>query len=190
VLKWTWNSILRTTTITPGSYTAATLATALNTSFQAIDANLSVTFNSATYKFTFTFSAATPSVGVLNLATSTMNDLIGYATTASDTGSAGSQTSTQAAQLNPVNYLFINIDDCSRQIMNAGSALSFSFYLPINCNTGEILSLNTSMEADQTVDLGEYQSQAFSRVRIRITDDTGAVVDLNNNDWQMILKLN
>lgn len=189
VLRWTWNSILRTTTITPGSYTANTLASAINSAFQAINANLSVTFDSSTFKFTFTFSAAAPAVGVLNLSQSTMNDLIGYSPTASDTSSAGTQTSTQASQMNPINYLFINIDDCSRQIMNAGSALSFSFYLPINVNTGEIIAFNTSIESDQTVDLGGHD-QAFSRVRIRITDDSGAVVDLNNNDWNMLLKLN
>ncbi len=133
-----WNSSNSTLTITPGSYTLSQLQSALNTVIQAINSNLSVSLNSQTWTYSFIFLAATPNTDSFVLSQSTINRLIGFPSSI-NTVVAGSLTSTSVALFMDQAFLFINLDLIGTNVLSSTSNNKYSFYVPINVNTGEML---------------------------------------------------
>ena len=68
-----WNSANHTLTVPAGNYTSSQLLTELNSLISAVNSNLSVTYDSNTWTFSFVFSSASPNTGSLILSQSTIN---------------------------------------------------------------------------------------------------------------------
>ena len=90
-----------------GNYTSLQLLTKLNSLISAVNSNLSVTYNLNTWTFSFVFSAATPNTGLLILSKSTINQLIGFLSSAAVRAVAGTITSAIPVQFTDNRYLFI-----------------------------------------------------------------------------------
>ena len=82
-------------------------------------------------------------------------------------------------------YIFVSINAVGGNII-AGNNLIASFYVPINVNSGELISYFPTSPYMQIVKTG---NNLFQTVKISLMDDFGNLLDINNSDWSFVLKL-
>ncbi len=181
-----WNSSNTTLTITPGNYTLAGLQSALNTAVQTINSNINVSLDNQTWRFTFSFSSASPNTGSLILSQSTINRLIGFPST-TNTNSASMLTSTSVALMNDQAFLFICIDGVGDNIISTTNGNKYTFYIPVDVNGGDVLSYQTQLDQNQILKVN--QPIKYLSLHVRLLDNFGNSLNLNESDWSMTLKI-
>jgi len=184
-INWVSNATPSSGQIPNGFYNNTTLAAAVanllaTDGFQAYTA----TVNSITNAITITANAGFTLRFSLNSTTNAAS-LLGF-TPGTDTASATSQTGTNSVNLSPVLSFNILIDgNPSIQSASASSAAT-SFCVPVLANSlGWFLYQPGLYKSNpQTV----FFSQGPKTLHIRVTDEKGFLLNLNNLNWYMLLK--
>ena len=136
--------------------------------------------------FTFNFASANPSTGSLILSQSTINRLIGFNTN-TDTSASSYITSTVPAMFLDQSFLFISITTIGNNVTSTTASNSYSFYVPITVNGGDLLTYTSNLDLDNKFKVST-KTKYFS-FRIRVYDTFGNILNINNSDWSMILKV-
>ena len=181
-----WNSVQHNLTLTNGSYTLSELQTELNSQVQTINSNISVTLDNNTWMFTFNFSSATPNTGQLLLSKSTINRLIGFPST-TDTSLSGSITSTIPALTLDQSFIFISINEIGTNVLSSTLNNKYSFYVPVSVNAGDMLLYTSNLDLDNKFKVST--STKYISFRVRVYDTFGNILNINNSDWSMIIKV-
>ncbi len=174
-----------TVTITPGSYTAATLAVAIAAALNAAGigfTGFTCTYSTTTFLFTIGSGAAITFHWESPL--STLQTIIGFPSTLN---AATTQVGTTAATLGIPNSLYISMKGFTSNIFIAAQTANFApinFYIPLTANTGTLIFYEPDFENQWT----EHQDKLSQTVNIRLTDQAGNVIPLNA-DWLFSLDL-
>ena len=182
-----WNSANHTLTVPAGNYTSSQLLTELNSLISAVNSNLSVTYDSNTWTFSFIFSSALPNTGSLILSQSTINQLIGFLSPAVDTAAAGTVTSAIPAQFMDNRFLFIECEQLGDNVLSSTPPNKYSWYIPNIVNGGDMLSYQNNLDHNQEflIDTGSK----YYHLHFTLQDESGNILNLNGSDWSMVLKL-
>ena len=181
-----WNGANHNLTVTNGNYSLNELQTELNSLVQTINSSITVTLDTNLWMFTFNFASANPSTGSLILSQSTINRLIGFNTN-TDTSASSYITSTVPAMFLDQSFLFISITTIGNNVTSTTASNSYSFYVPITVNGGDLLTYTSNLDLDNKFKVST-KTKYFS-FRIRVYDTFGNILDINNSDWSMILKV-
>ena len=167
----------KTATLTPGSYTASTLAIEMQTQMNTVSAGYTVTYNTNQYTFTwsnaasFQFTTASDSpwyeIGLAN------------ATTASGT----SLTSSFPISLDRPLNLFISIQGLDKTVITGASQFSACICVPIDAARSQD-SLKEPEDEYIKVPTGTVILQ---RLKVRLLDQTGSPFNLQSGDWVLSL---
>lgn len=180
-LAFTLGSTLYTFTISPGAYTASTLANIIQTGMTNQVANSwNVSLDTTSLKTVITGTSAF----VLNLsnAISTMNAILGFGTT--DTSSATIQTSTNCFNLGIPTPLYIDIDELGRNISSSDKSLH-TFVIQMTQNSTSFANYRTMSDFRQ---MDNEQFGGLQQFSISLRQRNNLLVDLNNADWNMIIE--
>lgn len=143
---FTVNNVQTTITIPVGSYSAVTLASALQTALAAVSGGFTVTYSSVTLRFTFTFAGGAVPWGFIFTSRQSAYSLMGFLPVSSNlkTGNGSIVSSTVASPTGPY-YLYLN----SRTL---GSLINFNVAddaaqgsgpelcrIPITANYGQVI---------------------------------------------------
>lgn len=169
-----------TVSVAAGQYSASTLASALQTALQSVDATFTVTYSSTTGKFTIARSTAF----TLNLSSSlfTMKRQLGFNGT-SDTGSATSQVSDSFANIHNGNSISLHSDVLSKVLNNAitDTRNDYVLSIPIDQNPGNLIVYRPSQDIyykfRETIDCNE--------ITIQLRDIDNNVISLNGCEFEM-----
>lgn len=166
-------------TVTPGSYSASSLASALQTSLQLVDATFTVTFSTTTLKFTIARSTNF----VLNLSNSgfTMKRQLGFRST-SNTGSSTSHTSDSVVNLQNGNsvYLHSNVLSMAQDNKISDSRNEFVLSIPIDKNPGELIVYKPYRSTYLFKDAFDINAMT-----LYLKDADQNNIDLNGVDWEI-----
>ena len=180
-IPFTEGGTAKTATLTPGYYTNATIAAAVTTALNNASGGFNVfsaTINSITQRLTIT--ATQPFV--LNWGTRPSNSIarcLGFAAVDTDNGVLIGGTT--IVVIDTVLSFNIIIDGLGAIVNSKG--MWSTFYVPMDQNSGtRSFVLFQPEEFQQCIDV----SQSKSQLRIRVVDDDGQQLDLQQN-WQMIL---
>ena len=182
-----------TITITPGNYTAASLAQQLQTQLNTIPgSSWTVTYSSSTYKFTFTESnLGTKSFIFTN--NPAARRWLGFSSN-TPPSFATTITSDQAIQLYP-NSILVHSSLPGRQAYTALGNNNLSTYypitqsdvilrIPITNSPGDILTYQPSIE-----NIRDDVSSYLSSISFYLTDDSNQPINLNYLPWTITIKL-
>jgi hypothetical protein len=127
-----------TASITPGQYNASSLASALQTALQVVDATFTVTFSSITNNFTIARSMAF----VMNLSSPlfTMKRTLGFNAKV-DTASATSQNSDSVVFMQNGNSISLHSDILSKALDNhhSDNRDEYVMSIPVDANPGDLI---------------------------------------------------
>lgn len=181
-IVFTENATQKTATFVVGSYSGATLASALKTALDLASggyATFTVTFDSQTFKFTI----ASTQLFVLNFPLSVdAYILLGF--NFANTTSAVTTTSPNAAILSSPNILNLVIREFSESLYCATRIIDTTFLLLLKDGSGVV---NTWEPYSPVVT--RRSTNAFSRLTVQLTDMEGNIVDLNNADIDFHIKI-
>lgn len=170
-----------TVSVTPGSYDSNTLATALQTALQVVDATFTCTYSATTNKFTI----ARSTVFTMNLSSSlfTMKRQLGFNST-SDTASATSQVSDSCINIHNGNSITFHSDILGKALNNKFSDVRSDFVMsiPINVNPGDIIyyqpTTDNIYKFNEPINISEHVTFIFK-------DIDSNTIDLNGTHWEM-----
>jgi len=171
-------------TLTSGYYTTTTLAAEIQSKLRTAtgDATVTCVFNSTTFKFDFTSTAAII-FQWSNGASDTASELLGFTNT--------NVLLNGSSSINPVNLtstrgILIAIDKATSasSIMtgSVSSSLSGSFYIPINASFGSMINL-TDHNNKQRVTI-----ERATTLTIKLFDERGRTLQINDLNWSMLLE--
>lgn len=182
VLKYTISSIIYTVTIPFGNYNFFTLATALTSGFLTNGHTMNVTINRVDGKLTFT--GTTPFT--FNTLNSTILRVLGLLPTI-NTASIGNIL-TPPFQLNllGIKRLTLNSNSLSTVALNSNNFQTQSILgtIFINQPPYSIVFHQSDTNVNHTL-----RTKLVSAFEIRINDEDGNLVDFQNVDWLMKLKM-
>lgn len=184
------NSLTKTSTLTAGSYSAASLATAVATAITTTSGGFNTytgSYSSSTGRFTFTAGNA---FRFLCSSSKFPYTELGYAAT--DTGSATSQTSTNIVSLERPTYFYIDVDKFAQTLVsvpgNPGSTtnppikFSGTFCVPVGpVFFGDLIYFYP----DNSIVVEVDYPLSIDVLRIKLYNSRGAILDLNGADWHM-----
>lgn len=186
VLSWTSSATgAIQTTFTTGFYSASELATEVQTQLQADkysgDGNFTVTYNSATGKYTVQNASTIFSLDFQESA-STSDELLGFPIGyASATGATG-YISSYVAELNPVRTISIetNLPLANSQFNSNGQNLNILTTLPVNVNSGSYLT-----QIYDPLKVFKMEGDIPNTLHFRLFDQEARIIDLNGANWNM-----
>lgn len=168
--------------LTPGQYTASTLATEIGTQMTAASgiSNFTATYDTKTSKFTIT--STNNFMLIYNLFPgSTSRYLLGF--NSATTSNATSHTSDNVADLSYPGSICINVRENVDPTFTTTTGFNATFYIPINNSFGYPQYLD-AQSLPQTIELGERTKS----LTINITDTSGVAISLNGIEWEMLLR--
>jgi hypothetical protein len=189
-IYFTDNSTLRTAALTAGYYTGTQLASLLQTGMNAANSGFqtyTVTYNTNTYKFTIS-AGANFIMNWTGQATTTPYELFGF--TNANTASGTSVTSTNAAALNPYQFLILSIREFDNTIYTGFDSTSTTnpgctFVIPNTNGLAEQLSwippVRNVIKARPT--------GPVTQLHVKLVDSTGTTIPLNNGNWAFVLRI-
>lgn len=175
-------------TITPGNYTASGLAATIQAAINAtaLD-NFTVTYDTSTYKFTFTDTDVVAFEFLWATGTnagSTLPEILGFDGTV-DSGSATTHTSANATIVTGDGTVLVKsrkITSCMTNKPYYNNARSdVLFAVPVDVNPGSVILWQPRFE--QTFNFGKGAS--FDEFDFALVDKDGNEVDLNGATWTM-----
>lgn len=184
-------------TITPGSYTATTLASEIKSKANAAGSlTYDVTFNSSNGKFTITVSSSTVSIDVSD---STGNELLGFTT---DPADASSITSDTIAIVNPTDTIKVKSNYLSsfreytqyevpKNSVSDDSNTIFSLSIP-NVNFGDYINYDSTYIMENILQINKTKNYNFTKLKkhnidFYCTNDKNELLDFNGVNWTVIL---
>ena len=168
--------------LTPGNYTATTLATEIGTRMTATSgvSNFTVTYDTKTSKFTI---VSTNNFRLIyNLFPgSSSRKLLGF--NEATTSNATSHTSDNVIDLAYPRAIFINVRENVDSTFTSPTGFNSTFYIPVSYAFGspQILDAQTFPQTLELSDRTKY-------LTITLPDKNGATLDLNGVDWEMMLR--
>ena len=164
--------------LTPGQYTASTLATEIGTQMTAASgiSVFTATYNTTTSKFTI--NSSNNFMLIYNLFPGASSRyLLGF--NLATTTNATSHTSDNVADLSYPGSICINVRESVDTTFTTTTGFNSTFYFPINNSFGYPQYLD-AQSLPQTIELGERTKS----LTINITDTSGADIDLNGVEWK------
>lgn len=170
-----------TVSITPGQYTASSLASALQTALQVVDATFTVTYSTTTGKFTITRNLGF----TLNLSSSlfTMRRQLGFNST-SDTASNTSHTSDSVVNIHNGNSISLHSNLLGKALRNriSDSRSDYVLSIPITGNPGNLLYYAPGQDIVYKFDRPIHFEGDIS---FQLKDVDNNVLDMNGVNWEM-----
>lgn len=191
-LTLTVNAVTATVTIPDGNYTSAQMAAALKTVLDAAFSSLfTVTFDPVTMKCTIATPGSTISVVATGVTKNTewgLGYYLGFRGGVTTTGT-NAVTGTFVANLNPENYLLLDIEElnglASCALYNAGgSGLRTFAKIPLN---GASYQYNFYDKAVTYVER-RPQLNRLEKLRVSVRFHDGTLVDLNGCEWSFSIE--
>ena len=169
----------RSITITPGLYTGSQLATQLQTQMNTAYGSdvYTVTYLGApNYQLSWAISSGT--FQIMSNSTTPWNalGLLNSTTTA-----AANLTSTYPVSLDRPYNLFVSIQDLDRTVYTSSAQFSACFAVPVIIAQD---SLYQPLHEEFTL---PFDSKIMQRIRCRLLQQDGTVVNLNNGDWTVCM---
>lgn len=169
-------------TITSGQYNATSLASALQTALQAVDATFTVTYSTITGMYTI----ARSTVFVLNLSSAsfTMRRQLGF-NAKSDTASAISQTSDSYANLQNSNSISLHCELLAKFLDDIITDFRTDYLLsiPIDQNPGNLIVYRPAVDTIYNLREPIYADEMTFSLR----DIDQNIISLNGCEWEMKL---
>jgi len=177
ILSYTIETLSYEVVILPGNYNARQLVVYLTYNMP----NFTVTYNSIYNKFSFAHNSSNFTFNI----TSTCLGLIGM-NQMNHTSSANILTSTQSIDLMPHKCLCVSSNLVTSSVnLSSPSELGVLISLPITSAPYSMITYRGDMDHQQCL----YKN-AFSSIQLRLTDQHGKSLDLNNIHWAITLQLN
>lgn len=171
----------KTATLTPGFYTASTLATEIGTQMTTASgtSTITCTFSSATGKFTFVSNTNAIQFDFLNYTTNPANILLGFGLEQSS--SSTTVTSTYVSDISYTKYLNVTINN--QNVTYDTKNTTRTFLLPLSGNSLGLTVYEPYNTFPQIVDFQERTN----KITLVVRADNGQQIDLNNVDLSMVL---
>lgn len=173
-----------TITITPNQYTSLALTTELQTLLNASSSHYTVIYNSTTHKFAITNSSFdfTFTFTNNNLAQA-LGFFVGSYTSASQLLVSRAYVSTT---INPFTRFFIQISNASPNLTGVG--VPFSFSINNTVAYGSLIEYD-SYFINPSIQRISFSPISLINLQVRVIDHYGNLLDLQNSDWNMLLKI-
>jgi hypothetical protein len=193
VLVWTYdNNLIHTSIIEPGNYninifiqmlTTAMVYNTINNNVVTSHYDFTITYNSNTNKLTFQQKT---NQNFTFLSTSSMFSLIGFFENYNYVSHNGKLKSVKAVNLSPIQMMLIECNYTTNSIMKNHDENNRSVLcsIPIDTQQNGILVYNN---------INNYKINTFrntmSELNIKILDQDGHILNLNNVEWSMTLQI-
>ena len=172
--------------ITPGSYTATTLATQIAAQMNAVGARTyTVTYDPTTYHYTIS------ATGLFSLfynffGSSSIFPTLGFRFTTNSLP-ATSFTSNAAIQLMNLPNLYIKIDKAPFTVQSTGAASNFASFVvnSVVPQNGTFISWTRNTQFEQSVEVAVN----FDTLFIELSDANNNLADINSSEWSMGLRV-
>jgi hypothetical protein len=177
--------VLKTATLTEGTYTSTTLATEIQTRMNAIAANVyTVTFNSVSSKLTISTTLPNTIAFSWSAATNNAAKVMGFPTTDSTFQSV--KVSSYPVRLDGSLYIDI-ITNFRANVISSDGRSSIMARIPLSVSYGSILF----WENPSLRDTAFYAySDDFNSLNVRLVDDTGNLLPIPDNcEFSMTFKI-
>lgn len=176
------DGIDRTFTMTPGNYSVYDLIDALQTDFNTVSSGYLVTYSDISMKITITGTIPFQLTFGTNT-TNTMAYILGFNNV--NTTTALVHVSNNCINLSLPLYLCCDIDEFSSNSKSTNDSTSV-FVFPNKVNGGDLLSFSELTDYKQCAVISEPNVQ---NLNVRFSFPGNYDLDLNGNDWQMVLRL-
>lgn len=168
-------------TITPSNYNVNTLLTFLQTAMTGF----TITYNSATNKYTFTHATNVFSFK----SSSTCFELLGFLDSAQYNSTGLTLTSTISVNFFTIRNVLIecsNLITVNKTSNVADSNQSILTSIPITVSQGSILSYSNVFGLSDRI----ASVKNFASLNIRLLDQDGDLLNLNGTEWSITMQLN
>lgn len=182
VLKYTISSIIYTVAVPFGNYNFFTLAIALMSGFLSNGHTMTVTINRVDGKLTFTGTTSF----IFNTLNSTILKVLGLLPTINTASIGNVLTCSFPLNLLGIKRLTLSSSSLSTVALNSNNYQTQSILGAVFVSEAPfgMIKHKTETNIDHTL-----RTKFVSNFEIRITDEDGNLVDFNNQDWLMKLKL-
>lgn len=178
-----FDTVARNFVITPGNYSVYDLIIALQTGFNSVSANYTVTYSDISMKITIT--------GLINFrmmfATNTTASsayILGFS--AIDTALALSQRSNNCIDLSLPLYFNCSIREFNDNVKSTSDVDNCTFVFPNRVNGADLMVYSELTDYRQCSIVNEVNVQSLN---VKFTVNNNIPLDINNNDWVMLLRL-
>lgn len=170
--------------IPSGNYSVSDLVDSLVTLFNSVSAiGFTVTYSNVSMKLTITASANF-SLLFGTYTTSSSAYILGFAD--DNTTSALSHVSDFCIDLSLPLYIYCTVDEFSTNIKSTNNFDNATFVFANKVNSSDVLLFSKQTDYEQRSKVTEVNMQSL---RVRWTIHGNSILDINNNDWSIILGL-
>lgn len=171
--------------IPPGNYSITDLLTTLKSLFNSTSPyGFTVTYSDISMKITITASLSSFQMSFGSYTTNSSAYILGFSD--DNTTLALSHTSDFSIDLSLPLYIYCSIDEFSTNIKSTNNFDNATFVFPNKVNSSDILLFSKQTDYEQRSKVTEVNMQAL---RVRWTIHGNSTLDINNNDWSLILGL-
>jgi len=172
-------------TLPIGIYTSNSLPAALNTGFSSVGANVTVAYNTLTYRFMFT-NSGTAAV-TLQFGTGAQNNphtMLGFYGDDVILGNSGTISAQIPANFLPFQSLFIDIPQLTAGIGVGNN--SYTFIVPVTANSGDYIMYNNN-KLKQKICLNGIID--LFRFDVNLRQSNGSLAALYGDDWEAVIRI-
>jgi len=179
VFTYIKNDVTSSLKVTPGSFTSASLVTALSSAAAlAIGAGTTFTISAGTNKITY--SSGTP-ITILSSPFS-LASMLGF----TDQQTGTSILATNSYNINFDNYICIYIENLRTSSLEPNVPITFK--IPITVGMGNIQMYSEGTQWRQKIDISDPNFR-LDRLNIKVLDRFGKLLDNNGLDWSFTLEI-
>lgn len=185
------DSTSKNTQLTPGYYTASTLATHISTQMTSTSsgyATFTASYSSTTMKITI---SSTQNFGLefesgTNASTSLWREL-GYTQTDTSTGTT-SHVASNCINLAIPYTIYIQVDILGSNNIVESNGNESTFIVPITNGNSTLINYR---EKDNFLQEAQLNTgiNLINKIRIRLEDRNRNLIEINNSDWEMLLEI-
>jgi hypothetical protein len=171
-------------TLTHGFYAGSALATMVAAQITAQTPRVvTVTFDSLSYKYTLSGTAGdTLRLVFAGSQTNAANELLGFELVIYPTITSASIISVNCADLYPIKNLYVTFIDDNNRDLETNNYKRFSLIIKSNASFGQVIRYSKEAHFKQ-----EIQFENVKYIRYMLTDVHDNVIDLNGQDWVIVL---
>jgi hypothetical protein len=180
----------RTSTLTAGIYTSATLITHINST--ATTSSGVITFNS-TYSTTTLKStlSATGNFSIdwtYNTGSTNLAKMLGYNSSSTFSG-ASTYTATSVINILPFPVVYISTSLASvgtTALTGLNNGVNFTFSLPVNGNSGDQIFCDSGIYKQKFT---LPRTETLQQITVKLYGEKGHPINLNGSDWHLLIKI-
>lgn len=178
------NLVLKTATLTNGSYDSTDLKSHMETILTALEASttFTITLDSNTNKYTFTSIGNHHSFEFADNTTNSARKLLGF-DEENTLGASFITTSTNGIQLSPNKIIYMRLREEDNQLVQGQNHFLASFFLYDNSSFGDVFRYENDKNYIQSVKFNRNKN-----LTSRFYDENWNDIDLNGSDWTLILQ--